>query len=53
MTSKDAQKELQNINKLPQKEKKFAKNTFFYEYLVLVAHKGNIYRPKISDNTEL
>ena len=42
MTRKEAQKELERINKLPKSEKKFAKSTFLYKYLVLIAHKGKI-----------
>ena len=42
MTRKEANKELERINKLPQDKKKFVKILFFYKYLVLIAHKGKI-----------
>ena len=42
MTRKEAKKELERINKLPKGERKFAKNTFLYKYLVLIMHKGKI-----------
>ena len=37
MTKKEAKKEIKRINKFPKDEKKFAKSTFLYKYLVLVA----------------
>ncbi len=42
MTRKEAKKELERINKLPKDEKKFAKSSFLYKYLVLIAQKGKI-----------
>ena len=37
MTRKQAKKKLEEINKLPKEEKKFAKSLFLYKYLVKVA----------------
>lgn len=42
MTWKEAKKELEKINNLPKYEKKFVKGTFYYKYLVLIAHKTKI-----------
>ena len=42
MTRKEAKKRLEEINKLSKDEKKFAKGTFFYKYLTLIAHKRKI-----------
>ena len=42
MTRKEAQKELERINKLPKDKKKFAKSSFLYRYLVLIAQKEKI-----------
>jgi hypothetical protein len=42
MTRREARKELERINKLPKDEKKFAKSSFLYKYLVMTAHKGKI-----------
>lgn len=37
MTKKEAKKEIKRINKLPKDEKKFAKSTFLYKYLVMLS----------------
>jgi hypothetical protein len=42
LTSQEAQKQLQEINRLPRDERKFMKSLFLYKYLVVVAHKGKI-----------
>ena len=42
LTSQEAQKQLQEINRLPREEREFMKSLFLYKYLVLVAHKGKI-----------
>ena len=42
MTMKQAQKRLEEINKLPKKEREFTKNLYLYKYLILVAHKGKV-----------
>lgn len=42
LTSQEAQKQLQEINRLPKEERKFMKSLFLYKYLVVVAHKGKI-----------
>ena len=42
MTKNQAKQKIEEINKLPKEEKKFAKSLFLYKYLVLIAHKGKI-----------
>ena len=37
MTKKQAKQKIEEINKLPKEEKKFAKSLFLYLYLVKVA----------------
>ena len=49
MTPKQAQKELQRINKLSPTEKTFYKKMFLYDYLILVAHKGRVIPKRIKD----
>ena len=49
MTSKQAQKELQRINKLPPTEKAFYKKMFLHDYLILVAHKGRVIPKRFKD----
>ena len=39
MTRKQAKQKIEEINKLPKDEKKFAKSLFLYRYLVKVASK--------------
>ena len=39
MTRKQAKQKIEEINKLPKEEKKFAKSLFLYRYLVKVASK--------------
>ena len=40
MTSKQAKKKLEEINKLPKENKDFTKSLYLYKYYVLIAHKG-------------
>ena len=42
MTRREARKELERINNLPKYEKKFVKGTFYFKFLVLIAHKAKI-----------
>ena len=39
MTKKQAKQKIEEINKLPKEEKKFAKSLFLYKYLVKIASK--------------
>ena len=39
MTKKQAKEKIEEINKLPKKEKKFAKSLFLYRYYVSLALK--------------
>ena len=39
MTRKQAKQKIEEINKLPKEEKKFAKSLFLYKYLVKIASK--------------
>ena len=39
MTRKQAKEKIEEINKLPKEEKKFAKSLFLYKYLVKIASK--------------
>jgi hypothetical protein len=39
MKKKQAKQKIEEINKLPKEEKKFAKSLFLYKYLVKIASK--------------
>ena len=42
MKKKQAKQKIEEINKLPKEEKKFAKSLFLYKYCVQVAYKSKV-----------
>ena len=42
MTKNQAKQKIEEINKLPKEEKKFAKSLFLYKYCVQVAYKSKV-----------